>query len=378
MTGECGGLVGSKDNRGIEGEADAEGGGAVAEELVEVGAAQAEAGEVGEVGGDAGIGVGESDSGEGEAFGIGEDAEGGEGAARFGQESFAAGLVDGGMAGVGKEDVGAAEAEGDGGGEASGSGSGDEYVAVMVTHVSSESDVSSQRSVSVWHLAFGVPRSENYSPQRAYLQKRLRHHSRRSISELKPGPMAARMLLVPGAGRRCFMISSRTTRTEAEERLPTRRRTSQETSRSSRERPRACCGGFEDFGAAGMHDPGADVVAGEVVRGEEVVDVGAEVFNDDFGDVGGEDDVEAFFRDGPTHDVFGVGVEDAIGGEDARAAKGDVFATALSPATRTAAAPSPKRPTEMRLATDLSSRCQVREQSSTESRTATWSGYART
>ena len=132
MAGECWGLVSSEDNRGVEGEADAEGGGAVAEELVEVGAAQAEAGEVGEVGGDAGIGVGESDSREGEAFGIGEDAQGGEGAARFGQESFAAGLVDGGMAGVGEEDVSTAEAEGDGGGKAGGSGPGDEYVTVVV------------------------------------------------------------------------------------------------------------------------------------------------------------------------------------------------------------------------------------------------------
>ena len=43
LAGECGGLVGSEDNRGVEGEADAEGGGAVAEELMEVGAAQTEA-----------------------------------------------------------------------------------------------------------------------------------------------------------------------------------------------------------------------------------------------------------------------------------------------------------------------------------------------
>ena len=66
-----------------------------------------------------------------------------------------------------------------------------------------------------------------------------------------------------------------------------------------------------------MHDPGADVAAGEVVCGEEAVDVAAEIFNDDFGDVGREDDVEAFFRDRPSHDVFGVGIEDAVGGEDA-------------------------------------------------------------
>ena len=130
----------SEENRGVEGEADAEGGGAVAEELMEVGAAQAEAGEVG------------SWRRRGHwrrrrrfrrrgAFGIGGDAEGGEGAARFGHESFAAGLVDGGMASVGEEDVSAAEAEGDGGGESGRSGTGDEYVTVVVTHIALQSIV---------------------------------------------------------------------------------------------------------------------------------------------------------------------------------------------------------------------------------------------
>ena len=85
-------------------------------------------------------------------------------------------------------------------------------------------------------------------------------------------------------------------------------------------------GGFEDFRAARMHDPGADVIAREVVFGEKVVNVAAEVFNDDFGDVRGEDDVEAFFGDGPTHDFFGVGVENAVGGEDAGASDGEVVA----------------------------------------------------
>jgi hypothetical protein len=142
LTGEAGGLARVKDDRGVEGKADAERGGAVAEELVESGATEASAVDGGEVGGDTAVGVGESDACEGEAVGVGEDAEGGEGAARFGHESLAAGFVDRGTASVGEEDVGAAKAEGDGGGESGRTCSGDEYVTVVVTH-----DSSAQRSV---------------------------------------------------------------------------------------------------------------------------------------------------------------------------------------------------------------------------------------
>ena len=81
MAGERGGLVGAKDDRGVEGEADAERGCAFAEELVERGSPEADSGEGGEAGGDASVGVGEGDAGEREAVRIGIDSEGGEGAA---------------------------------------------------------------------------------------------------------------------------------------------------------------------------------------------------------------------------------------------------------------------------------------------------------
>ena len=53
--------------------------------------------------------------------------------------------------------------------------------------------------------------------------------------------------------------------------------------------------------------------------GEEAVDVAAEVFEDDLGDVGGEDDAEAGVADVPAHDVLGVAIEGGAGGEDLRA-----------------------------------------------------------
>ena len=55
-------------NGRVEGETDAEIGGTVAEHLVKRGAAEAEAGKGGEVGGSADVGVGERDAGEGEAI----------------------------------------------------------------------------------------------------------------------------------------------------------------------------------------------------------------------------------------------------------------------------------------------------------------------
>src|SRR3984957_1398570 len=65
------------------------------------------------------------------------------------------------------------------------------------------------------------------------------YHRSKTNSEQKPGPRAPRMLQVPGSGRRRVMNSSRTTRTEAEERLPTLRRHCQEASSAWSARPRA-------------------------------------------------------------------------------------------------------------------------------------------
>ena len=48
------------------------------------------------------------------------------------------------------------------------------------------------------------------------------YHSSSNISEQNPGPIAATTLRAPGFGRRCVITSSRTTSTEADDRLPTR------------------------------------------------------------------------------------------------------------------------------------------------------------
>ena len=55
--------------------------------------------------------------------------------------------------------------------------------------------------------------------------------------------------------------------------------------------------------------------------GKEAVDIAAEVFEDDFGDVGREDDAEACVDDVPSHDVPGVAIEGAARGEDLRHAR---------------------------------------------------------
>src|ERR1700761_8193085 len=57
-------------------------------------------------------------------------------------------------------------------------------------------------------------------------------HRRSTSSEQKPGPIAARSPHVPGAGRQCCNVSSKTNKTEAEDRLPVLRRQLQETSRA--------------------------------------------------------------------------------------------------------------------------------------------------
>jgi hypothetical protein len=97
-------------------EADAETGGAVEEDLVEDGAADASSGSLGEhgLGGD-GIGrfliAEETDAAQWMVFGFAEDlieigdADGGEGFQRVGHEAFAAGFVDGGLHGVDDFDV---------------------------------------------------------------------------------------------------------------------------------------------------------------------------------------------------------------------------------------------------------------------------------
>ncbi len=156
LAGKRGGLAMLENDGAAPREADPDFGGSFTEERVQGGAAKAEAGTGGEVGGDAGAIRGEGDAGEGDAFAFNRNAEGSEGNERVGEKAFAAGLVDGGADGVREEDVGAAQAEGDGGGEARGSSAGDENVTVVVTH--------DRRS------ALGVQRSESPSPQRKELR----------------------------------------------------------------------------------------------------------------------------------------------------------------------------------------------------------------
>lgn len=49
---------------------------------------------------------------------------------------------------------------------------------------------------------------------------RVFYHFSNSISEQNPGPIAAITPTVPGAGRRCFMVSSKTISTDAEDKFP--------------------------------------------------------------------------------------------------------------------------------------------------------------
>ncbi len=58
--------------------------------------------------------------------------------------------------------------------------------------------------------------------------------------------------------------------------------------------------GFEDLGAAAVEDVAGDVGLGEVVVGEEALDVAEEVIVDDLGDFGGEDDLESRCRRCPS------------------------------------------------------------------------------
>ncbi|HVT97105.1 MAG TPA: hypothetical protein VHE33_06330 [Acidobacteriaceae bacterium] len=114
-TDEAGRLAGAEDDRRMEGEAHAEGGGSVAKKLVEGGATHAQASEIGEIGRDTRVGIDERDSGEGEALEIGEHAESSEGAPSVRHKTFAARFIDGSLAGVGDEDIGSTETECDSG-----------------------------------------------------------------------------------------------------------------------------------------------------------------------------------------------------------------------------------------------------------------------
>src|SRR5271169_4615478 len=82
----------------------------------------------------------------------------------------------------------------------------------------------------------------------AELNNHVPYHCRSRSSEQKPGPMAASRPIAPGSGQRCFITSSSTTSTEAEERFPTLRRQSQEASSCPLCNPSAVAQASSTFG----------------------------------------------------------------------------------------------------------------------------------
>src|SRR5208337_4216869 len=78
-----------------------------------------------------------------------------------------------------------------------------------------------------------------------------RYHWRRIISAQNPGPIAKRTPYVPDSGALFMRVSSRTRRTEAEERFPNRFRHSREVATASSGRPRVSLMAFNTFGPPG-------------------------------------------------------------------------------------------------------------------------------
>ena len=91
-------------------------------------------------------------------------------------------------------------------------------------------------------------------------------------SEQKPGPIAISIAVGAGAGGRSRRVSSRTCSTEADDRLPMRASESQVSDVVAGDLERLLQR-LDDLGAAGVADPPADVLAGQPVLGEELVDV---------------------------------------------------------------------------------------------------------
>ena len=103
--------------------------GVIHHQVVQSGAAQAEAVAIGETRFDAGLAVGETNAAEGMSTGgLQVDAERAGGGQAIGHDAFTAGLVDGRNGAIGESDVEAAAARGDGGGEPSRSAADDEQV----------------------------------------------------------------------------------------------------------------------------------------------------------------------------------------------------------------------------------------------------------
>ena len=115
--------------------------------------------------------------------------------------------------------------------------------------------------------------------------------------------------MYPVAGRLRFMTSSRTHRTEADERLPVLRRQSQESCRSFRCSPSASWVASRTLGppVCMIHEPISCRV--RLVPAEERVNVLAEILADDFGNAGREDDLKALLRNVPAHHVFRIRIE---------------------------------------------------------------------
>jgi len=77
--------------------------------------------------------------------------------------------------------------------------------------------------------------------------------------------------------------------------------------------------GLEDLWPTAVKDEAADVVDAEIDFFEKVLDGVAELGAYEFGNVSGEDNVEAAVVDVPAHKVLGVRIEGGASGDDARA-----------------------------------------------------------
>jgi hypothetical protein len=171
---------------GLPVEMHAEGGGAIEEELMEEGSAQASTCGCGEgcLGADRGagaIGVEETDSAEGGAFDGGEvDSEIGEGGYGVRHEALAAGFVDGGLHAVGDFYGETALCSSDGTGEAGGTSSGDE-------------DVGASCFLRIRRVE-NLIRVHWRSSKKDFAEELFLYHFSKTSSEQKAGPMAARML----------------------------------------------------------------------------------------------------------------------------------------------------------------------------------------
>ena len=116
-----------------------------------------------------------------------------------------------------------------------------------------------------------------------------------------------------GAARPTSTRSPRTKSTEAEERFPTSSSDRQERSSAPSGRPSADWKASSTLGPPVWAIQWRTSARAEPLRGQERVDVPADVLAGDAGDLGREHHLEAGVAEVPAHDPLGVGVEGATG-----------------------------------------------------------------